>query len=161
MTYAETRRIIDVDSHVIELDDFLYNAADPRERALLPGMSEQTELPVVEAGLDRGRELFAKRQRDPEVMAKFEASLLDARKSGWNRLGAFNPSERARCLDLFGFDLQLLLIGHRGNQRAIRGGCGGDQEVLELDHVAVDVDDATVSGVGHRGLLSRELVPRG
>ena len=29
MTYAGTRRIIDVDSHVIELEDFLANAADP------------------------------------------------------------------------------------------------------------------------------------
>ena len=27
MTYAQNRRIIDVDSHVIELDDFLFNAA--------------------------------------------------------------------------------------------------------------------------------------
>jgi hypothetical protein len=29
MTYAAHRRIIDVDSHVIELDDFLFEAARP------------------------------------------------------------------------------------------------------------------------------------
>ena len=37
MSYAETRRIIDVDSHVIELDDFLINAARPDERAFDDG----------------------------------------------------------------------------------------------------------------------------
>ena len=47
MTYAGKRKIIDVDSHVIELDDFLANAASEADLALLPRMSDQTELPVV------------------------------------------------------------------------------------------------------------------
>ncbi len=47
MTYAAHRRIIDVDSHVIELEDFLYEAATSDERALLPSMSDQSELPLV------------------------------------------------------------------------------------------------------------------
>ncbi|MCZ6643001.1 MAG: amidohydrolase family protein [Gammaproteobacteria bacterium] len=109
MTYAGKRKIIDVDSHVIELDDFLANAASEADLELLPLMADQTELPVVQAGLDRGRELFAKRQNDPEVMAKFEASLLDNKKSGWNRLGAFDAKERSHTLDLFGFQMQLVL----------------------------------------------------
>ena len=109
MTYAETRRIIDVDSHVIELEDFLALVATPEELALLPSMSEQKELPVMEAGLARGRELLAKRQADPETMAKFEASVLDNRKSGWNRLGAFDPEERSHTLDLFGYERQWVL----------------------------------------------------
>ena len=56
MSYAEHRKIIDVDSHVIELDDFLFNAASPEDRKILPKMSDQKELPVVQKGLDRGRE---------------------------------------------------------------------------------------------------------
>ena len=44
MSYAEHRRIIDVDSHVIELEDFLANAATPEDRLLLPAMSEQKDL---------------------------------------------------------------------------------------------------------------------
>ena len=72
-------------------------------------MDEQRELPVVQKGLDRGRELFAKRQGDPDTMAKFEASLLDNTKSGWNRLGAFDPAERSHTLNLFGFELQWVL----------------------------------------------------
>ena len=42
-------------------------------------------------------------------MAKFEASLLDTRKSGWSRIGAFDPQERSHCLELFGFQMQLVL----------------------------------------------------
>ncbi len=109
MTYAGSRRIIDADSHLIELDDFLHQFADPSDRPLIPRMDAQTELPVVPEALDRGRELFARRQSDPELMTRFEASLLDTRKSGWNRLGAFDPKERSHCLDLFGFERQLVL----------------------------------------------------
>ena len=55
MSYAGSRRIIDVDSHVIELDDFLWNAATESERERLPKMADQNVLPVVEAGRARPR----------------------------------------------------------------------------------------------------------
>ena len=55
MSYAQHRKIIDADSHVIELDDFLDRAATPEDKKLLPKMSDQKELPVIQAGLDRGR----------------------------------------------------------------------------------------------------------
>jgi predicted TIM-barrel fold metal-dependent hydrolase len=108
-TYAEHRRIIDADSHVIELDDFLALQASEDDLALIRPMNEQTELPVIQAGLDRGRELFEKRQNDPATMTKFEDALLDNRKSGWNRLGAFDANERSHTLDLFGFEMQWVL----------------------------------------------------
>ena len=53
MSYAEHRRIIDVDSHVIELDDFLSNAATPEDLALLPAMSDQQDLVMSDEGLSR------------------------------------------------------------------------------------------------------------
>ena len=109
MTYAAHRRIIDVDSHLIELDDFLHTAASPEHLDLVPSMLEQKGLPVVKAGLDRGRELFEKRQNDPSSMAKFEASLMDNTKNGWSRLGAFDPKERSHTLDLLGFEMQWVL----------------------------------------------------
>ena len=77
MSYAESRRIIDVDSHVIELDDFLLNAARTDERAFIPSMSEQSELPVPEEALTRARQHLKRRRQDPDVMARFEAALLD------------------------------------------------------------------------------------
>ena len=109
MTYAEHRRIIDVDSHLMELDDFLHNAARAEHLDLVPSMLEQKGLAVQQEGLDRGRELFAKRQNDPAVMAKFEAALLDNTKGAWSRLGAFDPKERSHTLDLLGFEMQWVL----------------------------------------------------
>ena len=100
MSYAQHRKIIDADSHVIELDDFLMAAAKEEDKSLIPAMSSQKELPVIQEGLDRGRELFAKRQEDPSVMAKFEDSILDNRKSGWNRICLLytSPSPRDATL---------------------------------------------------------------
>tara|TARA_B100001173_G_C16028051_1_gene565023 strand:+ start:2627 stop:3790 length:1164 start_codon:yes stop_codon:yes gene_type:complete len=109
MSYAQHRKIIDADSHVIELDDFLHAVAEDEHKELIPLMSSQKELPVVEAGLARGRELFEKRQNDPETMAKFEEAIMDNTKSGWNRLGAFDSKERSHVLDLFGYSIQWIL----------------------------------------------------
>ena len=81
MSYAQHRKIIDADSHVIELDDFLERAATPEDKKLLPKMSDQKELPVIQAGLDRGKELFDKRKKDPETMAKFEAQMKNCDKA--------------------------------------------------------------------------------
>ena len=109
MSYAGTRTIIDADSHLIELDDFVANAATAAERPTTPRLEEQQNPPVSQEAMDRGRELFAKRSADPALMAKFEDGLLDNSKGGWSRLGAFDPQERSRSLDLFGFRKQLVL----------------------------------------------------
>ena len=129
MTYAGARRIIDADSHLIELDDFLYQAATESDLPLLASMHEQTELPVVQAGLDRGRELFEKRHADGDVMKKFVDGLLDNTKSGWNRLGAFDPNERSDTLDLLGFEMQWVLptfafhqVAHVGDDARLEAG---------------------------------------
>ena len=39
MSYAQHRKIIDADSHVIELDDFLHAAAKAEHKDLIPLMS--------------------------------------------------------------------------------------------------------------------------
>ncbi len=109
MTYAEHRRIIDVDSHLFELDDFLHNAARSEHVDLVSSMYAQKGLPVEPKWLDRGRELLARRQADPATLSKFEASLMDNPKSGWTRLGAFDSKERSHALDLMGFEMQWVL----------------------------------------------------
>ena len=127
MSYAQHRKIIDADSHVIELDDFLSSAATEEDKVFIPEMSSQKELPVVQAGLDRGRELLKKRQEDPSVMKKFEEYILDNTKSGWNRIGAFDSKERSRALDIFGYSMQLVLSTFSFHQIAH----SNDSEVLE------------------------------
>ena len=63
MSYAQHRKIIDADSHVIELDDFLERAATPEDKKLLPKMSDQKELPVIQAGIDQGRNCLLKERK--------------------------------------------------------------------------------------------------
>ena len=170
MTYAGSRRIIDADSHLIELDDFLDLAADPSERELIPRMDAQTELPVVAEGLARGRELFARRQNEPDLMARFEATLLDARKSGWNRLGAFDPGERSHALDLFGFERQLVLptfsfhqIGHETDPAVLKAGaralnramgsfCAHDDRLRAIGYVPMRLGHEAAAALMDEGL---------
>jgi len=157
MTYAKHRKIIDADSHVIELDDFLERAATKEDKKLLPKMSEQKELPVIQAGLDRGRELFKKRSEDSETMAKFEAALLDNTKSGWNRLGAFDSKERSHALDLFGFQMQWILptfafhqVAHVDNLEVLEAGarslnsamgkfCSSDERLKAIGYIPLSL----------------------
>ena len=126
MSYAAQRRIIDADSHVIELDDFLDVDSRPEFRDRIPTIFEQKNLPVEEENLRLGRELFKKRHDDPAVMKEFEADLLDNTKRGWQRLGAFDPSERSHTLDLLGFQMAAGVANtrlspgrpHQGERRA-------------------------------------------
>ena len=170
MSYAGNRRIIDVDSHVIELEDFLSSAATAEDRELLPAMNEQSELPVFAEGLARGQELFAKRQADPAVMAKFEANLMEARGNGWSRLGAFDPQERSHALDLMGFERQFVLptfsfhqIGHttdpavraagaRSLNRGMGGFCAHDERLSAIGYLPLSLGPEVALAIMEDGL---------
>jgi hypothetical protein len=91
MNYAKHRRIIDADSHLIELADFLNLDALPEYRDKIPSIFEQKTLAVERENLSSGREMFTERQNSPETMAECEATLLDNTRRGWTRLGAFDP----------------------------------------------------------------------
>lgn len=156
MSYAGPRRIIDVDSHLFELDDFLAQAALPEERPLIRDMAAQRSLPVSADAIARGRELFAKRQRDSATMAKFEADVFAIKPNPWSRLGAFDPAERSHTLDLFGFDQQWILptfsfhqiahvddrkalaAGSRALNRAMRRFCAHDERLHAIGYVPLE-----------------------
>lgn len=129
MTYADNRRIIDVDSHLFELDDFLHAVATPEEAAYIQPMNSQTELPVSLEAIERGREHLDRRNADPEIMAKFEGGMFDIGRSPWSRLGAFDPADRSHALDVLGFERQIVLgtfsfhqIAHRDDPKALEVG---------------------------------------
>ena len=132
MTYAGSRRIIDVDSHLFELDDFLHSVATNEEAALIQPMESQTELPVSLEAIDRGREHLNRRNTDPAVMAKFEEGMFDIKRSPWSRLGAFDPADRSHALDVLGFERQVVLgtfsfhqIAHEEDVKALEIGARG------------------------------------
>ncbi len=153
MSYAGTRRIIDVDSHLIELEDFLFQAATDSEKACIPSLLVQQPVIQKRDRLELGRQQFMARQGNPELAAKYEAQILDNAQVGWGRLGAFDPVERSRALDLFGYEIQLVLptftfhqfyhdpdpavreAGARALNRAMGNFCRNDRRMRAVGYV--------------------------
>jgi predicted TIM-barrel fold metal-dependent hydrolase len=143
MPYASGRTFHDADSHLMELGDWLVRYADPplRERLRplhLGGAGRLAEQAVREAEARRG---------DPLAARALEERLLEAK--GWNALGAFDPAERSRALDLLGFqrqlvfstfaptqfagdDLELLYGGTRAHNRAMADFCAHDERLIAV-----------------------------
>ena len=147
MPYAEGRTYYDADSHIMELPDWLGGYVDEEMqgrigRLQLGGAGRLAEQAVAEA---------AGRARDEAARAELEDRLMDAK--GWGALGAFDPGERSRALDLLGFDRQLVFptfassqfIGHedrevrRAGNRALNRGivdfCSHDERLLPVAFV--------------------------
>jgi predicted TIM-barrel fold metal-dependent hydrolase len=157
MTYADNRRIIDVDSHLFELDDFLDSVATPEEAAYLQPMDGQSDLPVSLEAVEKGRQHLERRNADPEVMAQFEAGMFDITRSPWSRLGAFDPADRSHALDVLGFERQVVLgtfsfhqvahtddpkaleVGARVHNRAMGRFCSHDDRLLAGGYVPLSL----------------------
>lgn len=110
MPYAEGRTFYDADSHVMEIDDWLPQYADPDVREKI------RPLYLGGAGklADKAKEDAAARRGDPAAAAKLEGNIMNAK--GWGALGAFDPEERSRALDLLGFHKQLVFPTFAGTQ---------------------------------------------
>ncbi len=158
MPYAEGRTYYDADSHLMETRDWLVAYADP-------GMRERLKpLDLGTAGrlADRAVAHAADRRLDPKSAAQLEANLMIAK--GWEALGAFDPQERSRALDLLGFDRQLVFTtfamsqffgifartkieteviygGTRAHNRAIADFCSHDPRLLAVGFVPLEVPE--------------------
>ncbi|MGH7841497.1 MAG: amidohydrolase family protein [Candidatus Binataceae bacterium] len=100
MPYAEGRTYNDADAHLMEPVGWLAEYADAKTRALLKP-------------IDFGR---SGRMVDHAFISRFDTSHWDEVEieknfmfiKGWEALGAFDPAERKRALDLLGFNRQLV-----------------------------------------------------
>jgi uncharacterized protein len=108
MTYAGQRTILDADSHVMELGDFLDDFIDPSQRDRLRRDGIEALQGVLESAVASANE----RRSDPARATEAEERLLVDK--GWQALGAFDPTERSRVLDLFGFQSQLVFATFAG-----------------------------------------------
>jgi uncharacterized protein len=154
MTYAGEQRILDADSHVMELADFLDPHIDDDFRDLLRRKGMEALKPVLDAATRKA----AERRDDPAAAAAAEERLLQDK--GWNAMGAFDVAERKRALDLFGFDGQLvfatfatsmfagrnldrLYAGAAAQNRAMVDFCSSDERLLPVGYVPlVDAERA-------------------
>jgi len=167
MPYAEGRTFLDADSHLMETSDWLARYADPglRERLRplqLGGAGRLAEQAVRDAEARRG---------DAGAAAALEAELMRAK--GWKALGAVDPTERSRALDLLGFerqlvfstfaatqyegsDVDLLYGGTTAHNRAITDFCSDDERLVPVASVPLAdperteraVDEALELGAG-------------
>lgn len=104
MTYA-TRPMFDADSHLMEGLDWLHEHADLATRARLPDMA--TMLGKGGAGAEKAVSMGAERVGNVAKTAEFESDVIAAAK-GWMAIGAMDPAERTRAMDLLGFESQLV-----------------------------------------------------
>ena len=156
MTYAGTRDILDADSHVMELPDFLDEFLDPEIAGRLRRDTLDAAKPLVDEGMTRAEA----RRTDPEQVATAEERLLV--EKGWLALGAFDPHERSHALDLLGFQAQLvfatfagsmfagrdldrLYAGSRAQNLALARFCGTDERLLAVGYVPLADPDRAVA----------------
>jgi predicted TIM-barrel fold metal-dependent hydrolase len=158
MPYAEGRTYHDADSHLMELPNWLEEFADAKTRVglrplYLGGAGALAEQAVAQAEARKG---------DAEAAASLEGALMKVK--GWSALGAFDPVERSRALDLLGFqrqlvfstfastqflgdDLDLLYGGTAAHNRGVAAFCEHDARLIAVANVPWADPERTVAAV--------------
>ncbi|MGO9264890.1 MAG: amidohydrolase family protein [Candidatus Binataceae bacterium] len=153
MPYATGRVYNDADAHIMEPADWLASYADAKTRALLKPLDLAVSGNMAEHAF-KGK--FAPSHWD-EV--DIEKNLMFIK--GWEALGAFDPGERTRALDLLGFNRQLVFLslamgqfwgvyeqrehnpdllygGAAAVNRAITDFCKNDQRLIPVGFIPLD-----------------------
>jgi uncharacterized protein len=158
MAYAQGRTYYDADSHLMELGDWLGRYADPELRDRIRPLY----LGAAGALADSAVRDAEARRGDTGASARLEAHLMDAK--GWSALGAFDPTDRSRALDLLGFDaqlvfstfaptqfaghdLELLYGGARAHNRAMADFCSADRRLIAVGLVPLEDSELAARGV--------------
>jgi predicted TIM-barrel fold metal-dependent hydrolase len=145
-TYVGQRKVLDADSHVMELADFLDGFIDPDYRDRLRRRGMDALAPVLERAMAKANV----RRSDQSEAARAEERLLEDK--GWNAMGAFDPTERSHVLDLLGVqgqlvfatfatsmftgrDIDRLYAGSSAQNRAIVDFCSTDERLLPVAFV--------------------------
>jgi predicted TIM-barrel fold metal-dependent hydrolase len=151
-TYVGDRRVLDADSHVMELADFLDEFIDPEFKDQLRDVTGDRLAGVLADAVAKSEA----RHSDADKARLAEERLLEDK--GWHAMGAFDPTERSRVLDLFGFEGQLvfatfatarfagkdedrLYAGSSAQNQAVANFCSQDTRLFPVAYVPL-VDPA-------------------
>lgn len=105
-TYADNRRVIDIDAHILEPIGWLrgYASADIRDRIPELGSGD----PEFERYLAQAERDHALRSIDRVVRDEAARDYMRMARKGWMSLGGWDTDERAIALDQLGFESQLI-----------------------------------------------------
>ncbi len=160
MSYAGARLILDADSHLMELPDFLTAHADPADRALLPILSA-----VTTGQFDPGDRAGASGHPPGVVESLLQLGDQITRGPKWHgALGAFSGRERSLALDLLGFKAQVVFASFcarptfeappraryaiaRAHNRAMAAFCQGDRRLIGVAIVPLDDPDLALAEI--------------
>ena len=165
-TYADGRVMLDADSHLMELPDFLTANADPGIRDRIPVVDFGSGGPLSERLAAHSRT----RRQAPEVIEQ-QTGLGDQLLTGaknYEAMGAFDTSERSQALDQLGFERQFVFstfspavvfdarlapdvaagAAHAHN-RGMAEFCAGEPRMLGVGATAIDDVDAAVAEIDH------------
>jgi predicted TIM-barrel fold metal-dependent hydrolase len=158
MSYANARIIHDADSHVMETRTWLEPFIEPQfVGKLQPVLGEQP------GRIDKLVEVAMQRKSDAVADATAARDPIAGPK-GWSAYGAFDPTERAKVMDTFGFASQLVFptaglgpmkaatdeatkyAASRAYNRAIAAFCGTDARFLAVAYVPLDNVELALEG---------------
>ena len=177
MPYAEGRTFYDADSHLMELTDWLEGYAEPHVRDRIRPL----QLGGAGALADDAVRAAEARRGDAVAAAQLERDVMGPK--GWHALGAWDPIERSRALDLLGFDAQLVFStfaatqfasddlevlygGTRAHNRAMVDFCSSDRRLLPVGYVPLtDAELAAAAAreaidLGCKAMLVPSVPPR-
>ncbi len=169
MPYASDRTMLDADSHIMEIPEWVERHADPeiRDRLVPLGLSKAggATAKMIEGAIQQAEE---RRERGVSI------EQVVAGKKGWHAPGAFDPSERSKALDDLGFAQQLVFStfsatqylahpdmdvrygGIRAHNRAMAEFCGDDPRLIAVAQLSLHdparavqaIDEARELGCG-------------
>jgi predicted TIM-barrel fold metal-dependent hydrolase len=167
VTYAGERRIVDADSHLMEWPGFLTDHVEERFRDDMPRLGGgRSQLDVVTG---------AHTDADVDALVALGDDLIRKGPKWHDALGAVDPNERSRALDLLGFDAQVIYsslcaplfdlrdpdarrAGYRAHNRAVAGFCADDPRLLGVAMCELDDVDAAIAEVRAAHDLGLRLV---
>jgi uncharacterized protein len=166
MTYADGRVMLDADSHVMELPDFLSAHADPGMRGRIPPVSFASGGKLMER-LEHFSATRCHDERAVEEQVALGSRLLTGPK-GYEAIGAFDTAERSVALDQLGFERQFVFASFstsvvfderldpdvaagaaRAHNRAMAAFCGDEPRMIGVAATALDDVDAAIAEIDH------------
>jgi predicted TIM-barrel fold metal-dependent hydrolase len=164
MSYANGRRIVDADSHLMEPPDFLTVHASVRVRDALPRIGGGLSGLAVERR-EHSREEY-------DALVALGDDLVRRGPKWYAALGAVDPNERGKALDLLGFEHQVIYsslcatvfdiadpslryAAYRAHNEGMAEFCSADRRLLGV--ALCDLDDAEQSRAALEHALSLGL----